>query len=273
MEAAVAGLTIYPVKSCHGISMLEARLGERGLERDREWMVVDTVGHFLSQRELPRLALITPALSDSRLELAAPGMTTCAVSLDVRGPTRSVSVWRDTVSATDEGDQVAGWLSEWLGRAARLVRFDPGTRRLCNPAYAGTSGAHTAFADAYPLLVISEASLADLNHRLAIPLPMNRFRPNLVLSGIEAYDEDHIGEIRFGRSALKLVKPCTRCRTTTTDQATAEVGIEPLRTLALYRRNDALDGVTFGMNAIVAAGTDEIISVGDRANCLLSFAD
>jgi uncharacterized protein YcbX len=273
MEAAVAGLIVYPVKSCRGISMQQARLGERGLERDREWMVVDTGGRFLSQRELPRLALITPALSDSGLELAAPGTATVAVSLAVRGPTRSVCVWRDTVSATDEGDQAAAWLSEWLGRAVRLVRFDPGARRLCNPAYAGTSGAHTAFADAYPLLVTSDASLADLNSRLAIALPMNRFRPNLVLSGIEAYDEDHIDEIRVSRSVLRLVKPCTRCRTTTTDQATAEVGIEPLPTLALYRRNDALDGVTFGMNAIVAAGADEIISVGDRAHCVLRFAD
>ena len=196
-------------------------------------------------------------------------------STGVRGARKSLYKFPVAMqfALSGQGDQAAGWLSEWLGRAVRLVRFDPRARRLCNPAYAGTSGAHTAFADAYPLLVTSEASLEDLNSRLAIPLPMNRFRPNLVLSGIEAYDEDHIDEIRIGRSMLKLVKPCTRCRTTTTDQATAEVGIEPLPTLAVYRRDDALDGVTFGMNAIVAAGADEIIRVGDRARCALRFAD
>ena len=121
-------------------------------------------------------------------------------------------------------------------------------------AFAGESGAHTAFADAYPLLILSEASLADLNSRLAEPLPMNRFRPNVVLSGIDAYDEDHIDEIRAGGLAFKLVKRCTRCQITTTDQSNATVGIEPLSTLGGYRMNAELGGVTFGMNAIVTAG-------------------
>ena len=271
VDATVAGLWIYPVKSCRGIDLLEARLGERGLEHDREWMIVDAEGRFLTQRQVPRLALVSVALSATELALAAPGAARLAIPLDALGPVSSVTVWNDTLPAIDQGQRAATWLSSWLGRDARLVRFDPKVRRLCNPAYAGDSSAHTGFADAYPLLVLSEASLADLNTRLATPLPMNRFRPNLVLSGIEAYDEDHIDQARIGRITLKLVKPCTRYQITTTDQATAEVGIEPLPTLALYRRNEQLDGVAFGMNAIVLYGEGASLSVGDRASCSLRF--
>jgi uncharacterized protein YcbX len=162
-------------------------------------------------------------------------------------------------------------LSSALQRPLRLVRFDSAVRRYCNETYAGEGGAHTAFADAYPLLILSEASLADLNSRLEEPLPMNRFRPNVVLSGIDAYDEDHIDEIRVGGLAFKLVKHCTRCQITTTDQSTAVVGMEPLSTLASYRMNSELGGVTFGMNAIVAAGAGLAIHRGDRASCAFRF--
>jgi hypothetical protein len=141
-----------------------------------------------------------------------------------------------------------------LAGAYRLVRFDRAARRFCNPEYAGDSGAHTAFADGYPLLVVSEASLEDLNARLATPLPVDRFRPNLLLSGVDAYDEDYIDQIVSGDVTLKMVKPCTRCQVTTIDQRTLERGLEPLRTLAGYRHNAVLDGVAFGMNAIVTAG-------------------
>lgn len=267
----MAGLWIYPVKSCRGIALPQARLGERGLEHDRQWMIVDGAGRFLTQRHAPRLALVSVALSATELELAAPGAAPLSIPRDAPGPSCGVTVWNDTLPAIDQGRRAATWLSAWLGREARMVRFDPRVRRFCNPAYAGDSGAHTGFADAYPLLVLSEASLVDLNTRLASPLPMNRFRPNLVLSGIEAYDEDHIDQVRIGRVTLKLVKPCTRCQITTTDQATAEVGIEPLRTLALYRRNEQLDGVTFAMNAIVLDGEGASISVGERASCSLRF--
>jgi uncharacterized protein YcbX len=183
----------------------------------------------------------------------------------------AVTVWRDSFLAIDQGDDAATWLSSVLQQSVRLVRFDPGVRRYCNVTYAGESGAHTGFADAYPLLILSEASLADLNARLAEPLPMNRFRPNVVLSGVDAYDEDHMDVIRAGSIALKLVKRCTRCQITTTDQRTAVVGSEPLSTLAGYRMNAELGGVTFGMNALVAEGVGFELNRGDRVSCAFKF--
>jgi uncharacterized protein YcbX len=271
LSAKIAGLFVYPVKSCRGIALSSAELTERGLAHDREWMIVDAAGRFVSQRELPRLAMIGTALPDGGLALSAPDRAPLTLPLGPSGARRPVTVWRDTVQAIDEGEGAARWLSDWCERELRLVRFDPDVRRTCNRAYVGDSGAHTGFADAYPLLVLAEASLADLNTRLSSPLPMNRFRPNVVLSGTEAYDEDHIDEIAAGAIRLKLVKPCTRCQITTTDQATAEQGSEPLVTLATYRMSRVLDGVTFGVNAIVSAGAGETLHVGATAECSLRF--
>jgi hypothetical protein len=271
MNATIAALFVYPVKSCRGIAVSAARLTERGLARDREWMIVDADGRFVTQREVPRLALVAPALSDTMLQLAAPGMAPLAIPLEWTGTPRSVTVWRDTLPAFDQGHAAATWLSAWVGHPVRLVRFDPEFRRQCNPAFAGPGGAHTAFADAYPLLVLSEASLADLNRRLDQPLPVDRFRPNLLLSGIEPYDEDYIGELSIGAATLTLVKPCTRCQITTTDQATAQVGAEPLATLARYRQNTMLGSVTFGMNAVVTAGAGVSMESGASARCKLAF--
>jgi uncharacterized protein len=271
MNATIASLFVYPVKSCRGIALSTARLTERGIAHDREWMIVDEGGRFITQREVPRLALIVPALSGTALELAAPGLPTLSVSLDTQGSRRDVTIWRDTVRGIDQGDAAAAALSAWIGRPVRLARFDPLVRRFCNPDFAGPGGAHHAFADGYPVLVVSEASLEDLNSRLAAPLPIDRFRPNLLLSGIEAYEEDHIDELTIGSVTLKMVKPCTRCQITTTDQSTAQVGIEPLPTLAGYRYNAALDGVAFGMNAIVTTGAETSIAVGASARCSLNF--
>lgn len=271
MKPTIAGLFVYPVKSCRGIALDAARLTERGIEHDREWMIVDSRGRFLTQREAPRLALVAPTLCEATLEFAAPGMDSLTLALDQSGPARTVEVWRDTLSAIDQGEQAAGWLSAWIGQPVRLVRFDPAVRRRCDPAFAGSSGAHTAFADGYPLLVLSQASLTDLNARMAKPLPVDRFRPNVLLSGIEAYDEDHIDKLDFGAARLTLVKPCTRCRITTTDQATAEVGMEPLATLGLYRHNAALDGVSFGVNAVVEAGAGAMIALGAAATYSFRF--
>ena len=272
MDATLAALTSYPVKSCRGIALAASRLTTRGLEHDREWMLVDRDGRFLTQRELPRMAQIVPELSASALYLSAPGLPAFSVPLDGNAGRMTVTVWRDTLGALDQGNDAALKLSRWLDKEVRLVRFDPGERRYCNPQYVGEHRAHHAFADGYPVLVISAASLADLNERLDDPLPMNRFRPNIVLEGVEAFDEDHFTEIDIGGAVtLRLVKPCTRCRITTTDQVTAQVGIEPLPTLASYRRNDALDGATFGMNAIVVAGAGAAIAVGDAVRASLNF--
>ena len=272
LTATIAALFVYPVKSCRGVELHAAQVTERGLAHDREWMIVDATRRFVSQREEPRLSLIATALSTTALELSAPGCERLAVPLDRSGPSTTVTVWRDTLPAIDQGDEAAQWLSAWIGRESRLVRFDSQVRRGCNRAYVGDSGAHTGFADAYPLLVLTEASLADLNARLAVPLPVNRFRPNLVLAGTEAYDEDHIDEIVAGTVTMKLVKPCTRCQIPTTDQATGErTSEEPLKTLATYRMNPALEGVTFGVNAIVTAGAGDSLRVGAAANGSLRF--
>jgi uncharacterized protein YcbX len=254
MTASIAALFVYPVKGCRGIALSSARMTERGLEHDREWMVVDIAGRFVTQRAEPRLASIATAITATSLMLTVPGAEPLELPLDQSGTAGAVTVWRDTVPGIDQGPAAAAWLSARLAGAYRLVRFDSAARRLCNPEYAGDSGAHTAFADGYPLLVLSEASLDDLNARLATPLPIDRFRPNLLLSGVDAYDEDYIDQIVSGDVTLKMVKPCTRCEVTTIDQRTLERGLEPLRTLAGYRHNALLDGVAFGMNAIVTAG-------------------
>jgi uncharacterized protein YcbX len=267
---AVAALFCYPIKSCRGIALNRARLTERGITRDREWMIVGADGRFLTQRDLPRMALIDARVDDDALLLSAPGMDDICVRLDLEGPAVPVTIWRDALTARDQGDAAARTLSGWLGRPVRLVRFDPDVRRPCNPEYAGT-GMHHAFADGYPVLVIGQASLDDLNARLTQSLPMNRFRPNIVLSGIDAYDEDHISEIAIGTATLRLVKPCARCRITTTDQATGEVGHEPLPTLATYRHDPRVDGVTFGVNATIVSGVGGQIAVGDAAHCVFNF--
>ena len=254
MTARIASLFVYPVKGCRGVALPSATLTERGLEYDREWMVVDSVGQFATQRTEPRLALLEPRIDAGSLTISAPGAEMLRIELDHQGAAGPATVWRDTVPAIDQGYEAAAWLSARLGGEYRLVRFDREARRRCNPQFAGDSGAHIAFADGYPVLVLSHASLDDLNARLATPLPVNRFRPNLLLSGVEAYDEDHIDLLATGEVRLKLVKPCTRCQVTTTDQTTLERGLEPLRTLAGYRHNAVLDGVVFGVNAIVIAG-------------------
>ena len=233
VAATIAALFIYPVKGCRGITLSSARVTERGLEHDREWMVVDAAGRFVTQRTEPRLASITTAITATSLLLTVPGAGPLELPLEQGGIASRVTVWRDTVAGIDQGPAAATWLSARLAGAYRLVRFDPAARRRCNPMYAGASGAHTAFADGYPLLV---------------------------LSGIDAYDEDHIDQIVVGEVALKMVKPCTRCQVTTIDQQTLERGLEPLHTLAGYRHNALLDGVAFGMNAIVTAGVGATLS-------------
>jgi uncharacterized protein YcbX len=241
-------------------------------------MIVDEDGRFITQREVPRLALVEIGVDGSALKLSLRGAGAIDAPLAApRDATRDVVVWGNTVPARDAGPAVAAWLTAALGVAARLVRFDAAHERRCNPQFVGDSGAHTMFADAYPLLMTSEASLAELNERIAErsdagpALPMNRFRPNLVLSGLPAWDEDHLDTIDIDGVTMKLVKPCTRCVTTTTDQATAVRGIEPLPTLARYRTNDALGGVTFGMNAIIVSGVGKSIAAGSAALCTYKF--
>ncbi len=244
----VASLYIYPVKSCAGVRCAQATLDMRGLRHDRDWMIVDGHNEFVTQREHPRLALITPQLEADTLRLTTPeGRDVSLPTTGVVGPTRRVRVWRDWCEAVDQGDIAAQFFSDWLGESVRLVKMADSFERRVDPRYARTS-ALTGFSDGYPLLLISQASLDDLNTRLETSLPMNRFRPNLVVSGCDRYAEDGWQQVQINTIAFDIAKPCERCTVTTTDQATGERGIEPLRTLATYRRVGTK--VYFGQNII-----------------------
>ncbi len=276
----VGALFLHPVKSCAGIALPQGLLIETGLEFDRAWMVVDEHGEMLTQRELPRLALIQPTLRSSDVMLRAPGMLALHLLLDtVEAPTR-VRVWDDVLKAYDMGPLAAQWFSDFLGRKLRLVRFDPEEKRLSDPVWAGELPAQNAFSDGYPLLVANSASLADLNTRLAArgaaPVTMQRFRPNLVLDGLPAYDEDHLHEIDIatddGPVTLRLVKPCVRCGIPNVDPATAEPGSEPGATLAGYRADARMQGgITFGMNAVIVQGFEHTLRVGQVVSLRYAF--
>ena len=274
LSGRIARLFVYPVKSCAGVEVSEAVLTSTGLDLDRAWMVVDGQGEFLSQRELPRMALIKVQLKRSEVVLRAPGMLALHLAIDaVEEPTR-VRVWKDEVPAYDMGAVAAQWFTDFLGRPARLVRFDPDHRRLSDLKWTGGIEAPNQFADGYPLLVASAASLAGLNERLAkagqAPVGIERFRPNIVLDGLEAHDEDRIEELRIGSepaALLKLVKPCGRCSIPDVDPQTGERNARPVSdTLQSYRKDARLDGaVTFAMNAIVLEGEDAVLRVGQPA--------
>jgi uncharacterized protein YcbX len=277
----VASLHVHPIKSCAGIAVAESLVIETGLEFDRAWMVVDEHGDMLTQRELPRMALVTPTLRQSDMVLRAPGMLALHIALDsVEQPTR-VRVWDDEVAAYEMGALAGQWFSDLLGlKGLRLVRFDPEHKRLSDAKWAGNVAAENAFADAFPLLVANTASLADLNTRLAArgtaPVAMERFRPNLVLDGLQAWDEDHIDEITIttdeGPVRLKLVKPCVRCSIPNVDPATAATGNEPGATLAGFRADARVNGgITFGMNAVVLEGLDCALRTAQRGTANWKF--
>ena len=253
----LSGLFLYPVKSLRGCSVATAEVDDLGIVGDRRFLVVDENGRFLTQRVLPRMALIETALSAETLTLRAMGAGDCTVArrADGEAPLRSVSIWKsEGLLAEDCGDDAARWLSDFLATKCRLVRIGEKFRRPVLKPAAGP-GDLVMFSDSCPFLVISEASLADLNDRLVAQredaLPMNRFRPNLVVAGAAAFAEDAWTRFRIGGIVFHAAGPCTRCVMTTTDQATAERGKEPLRTLARYRRNaeDPSD-VNFGQNLI-----------------------
>jgi MOSC domain-containing protein len=266
MPATISSLHVYPVKGLKGIDLARSRCTDRGLEHDRRWMVVDGAGEFLTQRSHPRMATVWTDLSDSALTLSAPDMPELAIPLEPPpGPAMRVRVWNSLCDALPASADADRWLSGYLGFDCRLVFMPDGSVRHSNPAYAG-EGKRVGFADGYAYLVIGEASLADLNSRLAArghaALPMNRFRPNLVISGAEPYAEDGWEDIRVGDAVLRAAKPCGRCEVTTTDQSTGELrGPEPLATLAGYR-DSAEFGVMFGMNYVTLA--PGAVRVGDR---------
>lgn len=280
LDITLRALHVHPVKSCAGILVREAPLVETGLDLDRAWMVVDPEGEMLTQREWPRLQLVKPRLRPSDLVLRAPGMLALHLALDTVEAACRVRVWDDEVAAYDMGDLAAQWFSDFLGTAARIVRFDPEQKRLSSRRWTGEVEAENAFSDGFPLLVASTASLEELNRRLAFkdlaPVTMERFRPNLVLDGLDPHGEDFIDEIAFdaaeGPVRLKLVKPCARCPIPNVDPVTAEPGTEPGDTLATYRADARVKGgITFGMNAVVLEGFGRTLREGLAGRASIRF--
>lgn len=251
----VSSLHLYPVKSCRGIAVSSAEADEFGFLGDRRFMVVNAAdGLFLTQRAHPRMALIETALTRDALVLSGQTQGSVTVPFTASAGPRQVTVWKSTVTAEDCGDEPAQWLNAVLGGSLRLVRMGPAFHRPMTKA-ASRPGDVVTFADAEPFLVVSEASLADLNDRLIgkgeAALPMNRFRPNLVVAGCAPYAEDNWQRIRVGDMIFRNGGLCARCPITTTDQETAERGKEPLKTLAGYRRDPAdPTDVNFGTNLI-----------------------
>lgn len=280
----LARLFVYPVKSCAGIELSEAELTDSGLDLDRAWMVVDEQGRFVSQRVLPRLALVRPRFTrgGNELVLRAPGMLALHLAVDVVEEPVRVRVWDDEVGAYDMGDVAAQWFTDFLslteaglpaaGAARyRLVRFDPEQRRLSDPRWTGGAEAPNQFSDGFPLLLLSQAALDELNERLRAsgqpPVGVERFRPNLVLAELPAHDEDRLDVLRIETEGaaveLRPVKPCTRCVIPDIDPASAARGTAVGDALRAYRRDARMDGaITFGMNAIVLAGAGVTLRVG-----------
>ncbi|HEY8607160.1 MAG TPA: MOSC N-terminal beta barrel domain-containing protein [Noviherbaspirillum sp.] len=277
-------LNLYPVKSCAGIALREAVVTPAGLMveqiYDREWMVVDLSGNFMTQREYPRMALIVPRIKADTLELRAPGMLRLEVPLGLPAPederTLEVRVWGETIRAYDCDETTATWFSNFLGTPCRLVRFHADAKRTASAEWTGDTEAPTLFSDGFPMLVISQESLDDLNGKLQAQgrqkLPMNRFRPNIVISGAGAFEEDHAEHIRIGDALLKPVKPCARCGIPSIDQASGEAGADPLDVMQTYRTNARVGGgVAFGMNTILLEGEGQVLRIGQEVDVRIAF--
>lgn len=245
----LSNLTYYPIKSCRGFDVTESNVERMGLENDRRLMVISLENKFLTQREIPKLALVTPTLQNDSITLTAPNYDSLHFPIKKSGYNFPVQIWKSSgVPAVDQGDETAEWFSNFLDMPVRLVHIADGYKRTVNMEYAINADDHTGFADGYPILIISEESLHDLNSRLDSTLPMNRFRPNLVVKGCKPFEEDTWKRIRIGNVELALVKPCARCEITTFDKETLERSKEPLKTLAQFRKHKL--GAIFGVNVI-----------------------
>jgi uncharacterized protein YcbX len=272
LHGSITGLFVYPVKSARGIARTRVPLTSTGLEWDRQWMIVNRKGVFLTQRSHPQLARIVPQVTPGALVLNAPGLPELSVPHDSGGTPTAVKVWDDACVGIDQGSEAQEWVSRAIGEAARLVRAAPDMGRVANPKFAGARPAPIGFPDGYPVLVCNEASLEDLNERLPERIPMERFRPNIVLSGFPAWAEDSIDTLTIGRVTLRLVKPCTRCTIPSLDQQTGERSTDPAPALKRFRFSKALRGVMFGENAVIVEGSGEPIERGAAvtASCEVS---
>lgn len=277
MTLSISSLHIYPVKSLQGITLQQATLTTQGLAFDRQWMVVDANGHFITQRQLPKMAQIRVCLTVDALVLEHANLPPFTVALHTTPAQRiEVVVWRDHCQAYDEGDAASQWLThilgKWQGGDLRLVRFADDFTRPVDPNYMNGDSADTAFSDGYPFLIVSEASLQALNAQLVVnganPVPMTRFRPNIVISGIEAFGEDRCTTLTAAMQVYRFTirKPCQRCKITTIDPQTGMIADpkEPLKTLVAMNPYPHLSGAYFGQNATLSFGEKQLITVGDR---------
>ena len=295
ITAVISRLFVYPIKSCSGVEVKEALLLDTGLEFDRAWMVVNANGEFLTQRELPRMALVKPQLKYFEMVLRAPGMLALHIKLDeVESPCR-VTVWDDEVPAFDMGPVAAQWFTDFLGQTARLVRFDPEHKRFSSRQWTGDADGLNQFSDGYPLLVISEASLKQFNDKLvaagSAAVGMERFRPNIIFGASEGqdgkafasggnellpHDEDRFELLQIatdqGTAQIKPVKPCARCPMPDIDPLTALSAHTVGDMLQNYRQDARVGGSpSFGMNAIVLGSTDHLLKVGQSVAASYSF--
>ena len=257
----VQNLYLYPIKSLGGIAVQEAQVEERGFKYDRRWMLVDQSGEFLTQRQYPQLALLQVTLGESELVVFSKVDPSRKISFDLElnsGKEMQVKVWGDAVAALQVAPEVSAWFSNFLGMNVDLVLMPESSHRKMDPRYA-VQEESVSFADGMPYVMIGQASLDDLNGRLSDPVGMDRFRPNVVFSGGEAYAEDQFKQLQIGEVEFQVVKPCARCVMITVNQQTGEKGKEPLATLATYRTVN--NKVYFGQNAV--ALTQGIVRVGD----------
>jgi uncharacterized protein len=289
VHARIQNLFVYPIKSCGAVEVKDAILTDTGLEYDRAWMVVNEHGEFVTQRDLPRMCLIQPTLKHFEMVLRAPGMLTLHITLTAIEKPCRVTVWGHECAAYDMGDVAAQWFTDFLmqnrpaGTQAmklRLVRFDPEHQRLSNKKWTGDIDALNQFSDGYPMLVLGQATLNDLNKRLAAQghksAAMQRFRPNIVLSGIHAHDEDRIDTLHIttdtGTVELALVKPCPRCPVPNINPLTGVSSPEVGDMLQTYRQDARVDGaVTFGMNAVTRAGLEQMLCVEQAVGANFAF--
>lgn len=275
-QVKIESIHVYPVKACRGIALDNATVMTEGIRYDREWMIVDRSGRFLTQRERPELARVMTQMDREFLSLSVLGHGRVRVPLRYQdGPLTPASCWRFSTEALDCGSEAGEWLGDYLGVKTRLVRFPRKDTRPCNSDWTGDIPAHTKFSDGYPILVLGSESVVDLRKRMGVTvyqLPIDRFRANLVISGLPAYEEDFVDTLEQAGLCLKLVKPCTRCSVPSVDQLTGEQnGPSPLDTLAGYRMNPAVDGATLGVNAILAKGPGSELRAGSFLDTMLKF--
>jgi uncharacterized protein YcbX len=270
----ISQLFIYPVKSCAGIEVSESRITPTGLEFDREWMIVDQHGQFLTQRQIPHMVWITPSLTQDALVLNAPQQPEISIPFGQRGKTLTVNVWRDTLTADDMGDAVAAWLDRYLavpGKQFRLVRFSSNARRMSATEWTNGQEFPNMFSDGFAALIVTQLALDAFNARLTDaghePVSMLRFRPNIVIEGLEAHTEDDLQHLRIHTAAgmveLSMAKPCPRCPIPDIDPFTAQSTPSVSQTLQTYRALPRMQGaVCFGMNAIVKSGMGDTLHSG-----------